>query len=468
MKIKKIFATMLATAMVCSSVACGESNDVNSIRDEVKIGDVMGVENTEANASDEKLVVWTHTTDLSKFADKYQKETGVQMEVVTFAPEEYPTKIQTALIGGEKEPDIIVAEPQMLEDFYDMDFFANLDEMGAQEYAGKIVDYVWKVGQDSNGVQRAISYQITPAGFYYRRDIANNVFGTDDPEEIGKLFSSYDEILSTAKILKSGGYRIFASDTEVSYFSGDSAWVKEGVLNLNDARKDYMNLVVSLYKDDLTAYANQWSAPWYQAMNGPVPILTADIQNYADDSINVWDANAFAEQTKDLETTEVFAFGLPSWGVISMKDNIPDTEGKWGVCSGPAYGFGGGTFIGISNNSERKDAAWEFIKYCTLNEETADWWIDESNGDTVSLISALDKHSDDENPVYGNQKMLAFWMKQAEGIDYSKVTRYDTELNNAWGAAISSVKSGEATTEEAIETFYDVVSSTYPELVIVR
>lgn len=191
----------------------------------------------------------------------------------------------------------------MLEDFYDAGFFEDLNQApyNAQDYADQIVDYVWKVGQDSEGIQRAISYQITPAGIYYRRDIAKEVFGTDDPDEVGKLFKDYATILDTAEKLKDAGYRIFSSDAEMNVFSGDSAWVVDGTLNVDQARLDYMDLCVDLYQNDLTAYANQWSTPWYQAMSGEVPILSADIQNYADDSVNVWDATEFAEATEGME-----------------------------------------------------------------------------------------------------------------------------------------------------------------------
>lgn len=465
MKLKKLAALLLAGMMTVSLAACGSStssdNGSGATKDDAKSTET-------AKSGDEKLVVWTLAKDLEEFGARYQEKTGVNVETVVIAPEDYPTKVQTALMGGEKEPDIIVGEPQMLEDMYDNGFFADLDEYGAQDYADQIVDYVWKVGQDSDGVQRAISYQITPAGIYYRRDIAQEVFGTDDPDEVGKLFADYDTILETASTLKGAGYRIFASDAEVNYFSGDSAWVVDNKLNVDQARLDYMDLAVKLYQDDLTAYANQWSTPWYQGMAGEVPILTQDIQNYDDDSVNVWDAENFEEQTKDLDKTQIFAYGLPSWGVLTLRDNVGETSGKWGVCSGPAYGFGGGTYIGISSNSERKDTAWDFVKFCTLDEDTANWWIEASEGDTVSLKSVLEAHKDDENPVYGNEKLYAFWQKQAEGIDYSKVTRYDKVIGDAWGAAISSIKTGESDKETAINTFYDTVQSTYPDLEIER
>lgn len=471
---KKAVSALLVSAMTISMAACGNSGSSTSSNadgagNEADGNEAVGTESAEGDASTgEKLVVWTLSNDLIDFGKRYQEQTGVKVDTVVIEPANYPTKVQTALLAGEKEPDIIVGEPKMLDDFYDAGFFEDLDQFGAQDYADQIVDYVWDVGKSDDGVQRAISYQITPLGIYYRRDIAQKVFGTDDPEEIGKLFADYDTILDTAQKLKDAGYRIFSSDAEMGKFANTSAWVVDGALNVSQARYDLMDLCVNLYQNDLTAYANTWSTPWYQAMAGEVPILTADIQNYTDDSVNVWDEAEFEEATKDMEKTEVFAFGLPAWGVLTLRDHVGDTSGSWGVCAGPAYGFDGGTYIGISSQSDKKDLAWDFVKFCTLNEDTAEWWIEFSEGDTVSLKSVLDKHKDDENKVYGGQKLYQFWLEQAEHIDTSIVTRYDTAIEDTWGNAVSKVKTGEATKEEAVAEFYDKIESDYPDITVNR
>lgn len=478
---KKAVSVLLVSAMALSMTACGDSetgdttgsnSDGNSVAEGTE---ASGSDAASVDTSDADLVVWTLTDDLKQFAAKYEEETGKHVEVVVTEPENYPTKVQTAIQAGETEPDVFVGEPQMLQDFYDIGAFADLDALGAQDYADQIVDYVWEVGQDADGIQRAISYQITPAGIYYRRDIAQEVFGTEDPEEIGKLFADYDTILQTAQTLKDAGYRIFASDAEINYFSGDSAWVIDGTLNVDQGRLDYMDLCVDLYQQDLTAYASQWATPWYQAMAGEVPILSADTQGGTDD-MNIWQGDsqegidAFNEQAAAYSegTTEVFAFGLPSWGVLTLRDHVGETSGKWGVCAGPSYGFGGGTFIGISANSEKQDEAWEFVKFCTLNEDTANWWIEASEGDTVSLKAVLEAHKDDANEVYGGQHLYSFWLQQAEGIDYSKVTRYDKQIGDYWGEAISVIKTGEASKEDAINEFYDKVESTFPDITVNR
>ncbi len=460
MKIKRLTALALAGIMTLSLAACGSGNAEAPTASTGDNGAAETKTESKDSKGDEVLTVWTLSDDLKQFAEKFTEETGTKVEVTVIAPADYPTKVQSALLAGEKDPDIIVGEPQMLGSMYEAEFFANLDDFGAQDYADKIVDYVWQVGKDANGVQRAISYQVTPAGIYYRGDIAEKVFGTSDPAEIGKKFSSYPEILKAGDELKKAGYKIFASDGELNYFSGDSAWVVDNKLNVAQARLDYMDTAVSLYQNEYTAFAQTWSAPWYQAMSSQVPILKS--------TTNVWDEAAVAADAEGAELTEVFAYGLPTWGTLVMRDSYGDTKGLWKVCNGPSYGFGGGTFMGVSNYSDSKELGWEFVKFCTLTETTLDWWIEKSEGDVVSYIPCLEKHANDENPVYGNQKLYAFWAEQAKGIDYSKVTKYDQAIGDAWGQAITAIKEGAKSKEDAINEFYDIVASTYPELTIER
>ena len=465
MKLKKVLALVLTSVIALTTVACGGSNNAGtSSNDGAAAGSNTESASSEAGSSEsagaDKLVIWTQAADLEQFAEKFTEATGVECETVIYQADEYQTKVQSAILAGEKEPDIIIGEPDMLPSMIEAGLFEDLDQFGAQDYAEEIVDYVWKKGQDDSGVQRAISYQITPAGMYYRRDIADTVFGYSDPEQIGQLFKDYSTILTTAQTLKDAGYRIFASDAEIlSYFSGQEAWVVDGTLNVAKERWDCMDLCIDLWEGGYTAYATPWTAPWYEAMSGQINIYEA--------GTNLWDAEA-AEAGKTDETTEVFAYGLPSWGVLTMRDNVKDTSGSWGICSGPASGMGGGTYLGISSNSERKETAWEFVKFCTLNADTLDWWIEKSEGDTVSHLPTLEKHKDDENAVYGGQKLYSFWLEQAEDIDLSRVTEYDRLIGIAWNAAIENIKTGAMTKDDAVAQFYDEVEATYPDLTVVR
>ena len=207
---KKLLTMILTGIMAISLAACGGAGGSKaSSTDENVESSVAG--NKDAK---NKLVIWTLADDLKQFAEHYcEQNTDVQIETVVISPADYLTKIQSAMRGKATEPDIIIAEPQMLDTMYEAGYLEDLDQepYNAQQFKDNMVDYVWQAGQDENGIQRAISYQITPTGVYYRRDIAKKVFGTEDPDEISKLFKDYDTILKTGETLKKAGYKIFAS-----------------------------------------------------------------------------------------------------------------------------------------------------------------------------------------------------------------------------------------------------------------
>ncbi|MDE7478914.1 MAG: carbohydrate ABC transporter substrate-binding protein, partial [Lachnospiraceae bacterium] len=118
--------------------------------------------------------------------------------------------------------------------------------------------------------------------------------------------------------------------------------------------------------------------------------------------------------------------------------------------------------------SEHQETAADFVRFCTLNEDTAQWWLETSNGDVVSNKAVLDANQDFENESFGNQKTYEFYLKEANNIDYSVVTKYDDSIGNFWGASIEAIQKGEMTREEAIDDFYMQVETTFPEITVNR
>lgn len=442
MKTKKILSLLMVGVLALSSVACGSKSK----------GENVG----SSNGGSDKIVVWSLADDLKEFASYYEeKNEGKDVEVVVIAPADYPTKLTTALRGKSATPDVIVGEPQMLPDFFKAGFFEDLTQApyNVGEYEDKIVDYVYDAGKDENGVVRALSYQVTPGGITYRRDIAKAIWGEDSPEFVAEKFKDVKTIIETAKELKNAGYRIFADTGNLRHFTygnNPEPWVKDGKLMMTDGRLDYFDAAVELYQDKLVAFAPEWSSAWYSSMGNTIP-LDAEWTD-----VSEMDANA--------ETTEVFSYALPTWGSLIVRDNAGENEGNFGITTGPNAYFAGGTFIGINSFSKNKEAAWDFVKFCTLDEEVSQWWVDKSNGDVVSLVSVLEANKDFENPAFGGQKTYEFWLEQAQNVDYSLVTGYDTQIGDYFGQAIESVQRGEKTKEDALKEFYKNVKTIYPEL----
>lgn len=316
---KRFLALSLAAVIAAGTLAgCGSSGGSSA-----------------SGGDDDTLVVWTLAADLEDFAKHYEEETGTKVDITVIAPADYPTKINTTLGSRNKDVDIIVGEPQMLMDFYDAGFFADLSEFDSAS-SEKLVDYVYEAGKDEDGVLRALSYQVTPGSVIYRRDLAKEVFGTDDPAVIGEKFSSYDAIVETAKQLDAAGYSIFGDTGAMRWFANAyEAWVKDGKLQMTDSRLDYMDAAVELYQNKYVAFATEWSAAWYASMAGELP------KN-----------DTSGEATS--ETTQVFSYVMPSWGALVIRDNAKDNKGNFGVAKGICSFFGGGTFIGVNEFSDNQ------------------------------------------------------------------------------------------------------------------
>lgn len=406
-------------------------------------------------AKDDKLVIWAFADDLTWHAEKFEEKTGIETEVVVIPPADYPTKINSTLRGKSKDVDIICAEPQMLQNFYEAGYFENLsaDPYNANQYEDKFVDYIFEAGKSEDGNLRAMTYQMTPGGVYYRTDIAEAVWGDSSPEFVSEKFSSYENMYTAAKELDENGYKIFPDTGSLNRMGSDEKaqpWVIDGKLNLPDYKLEYMDLAKKIHDEELMAFAPEWSAAWYKAVDGKIPYNAG------------WEENL---ENATGNETEVFSYALPSWGLFSVIDkNAEQTKGKWAVAEGPSSFFGGGTFLGINAYSDNKENAWEFIKMITTDEEVLTEWAKET-GDVVPLKDLATKLAPDMKvDAVANQNFYDFFLKEAENIDYSVVTKYDTTIGDFFGQAVTAYQEGKKTKDEALAEFYTNVKSAYPEL----
>ncbi len=415
-----------------------------------------GSDESGAN-KDDKLVIWAFADDLKWHADKFTEQTGIETEVVVIPPADYPTKINSTLRGKSKDVDIICAEPQMLQNFYEAGYFEDLSQepYNGNQYEEKFVDYIFEAGKSEDGALRAMTYQMTPGAVYYRTDIAEKVWGDASPEFVAEKMASYDAIYDSAKELDEKGYKIFPDTGSLSRFASEGkqeAWVVDGKLNVPQYRLDYMDLAKKIYDEELMAFAPEWSAAWYQAVDGPIPYNAG------------WEENL---ENVDGQETEVFSYSLPSWGLFAVIDkSSEETKGNWAVTNGPSAYFGGGTFLGINSYSDNKEAAWEFIETATTDEEVLKEWATQ-NGDVVPMPEiATELAPDMKLDVVGDQKFYDFFLEEAQKIDYSLVTKYDTEINNFFGQSVIAYQEGKMTKEEALAEFYQNVKTAYPDVVV--
>ena len=134
-------------------------------------------------------------------------------------------------------------------------------------------DFTRTTASDSDGVQRGSTWQCCPGTLVYRRDIAKEVFGTDDPAEVGEKVKDWDTMKETAAQLKEKGYYTFSSYADTFRLYGNSiaqSWVQPGETTITVDQKimDWVNDS----KEWLDAgflnptVKGQWNDDWNKAM----------------------------------------------------------------------------------------------------------------------------------------------------------------------------------------------------------
>jgi len=466
---KKFIALLLTLVLALSMAACG-SKDADVTTDEPTA--------TEENTTDEKdaevntedpgdakeaddmkkyegqtLTLWSFTDELKPAIEFFENKFGVTVELTIIPTEDYPQAIRPVLQSGVGAPDVYTAEAAFVEEFVNNGFYADLSaDFGVDAWAADYTDYVFATGTDYDGSVRALSWQMTPGGLFYRRSIAKEVLGTDDPDEISAMFSTFDGLFDVGAKMKEAGYKLFPDTGAFRHFTNPDQipWVDaDNNLQIPDTKVDFFDYSKKLKDDGLTAEATEWSPAWFNSMYGPVTVGETGVE------------------------TEVFCFALPTWGLhYVLKTAQPEgaeggnpLSGDFGVASGPNSYFWGGTWLGVYKDSEKKDLAFEFVRLMAHDEEFLKGWLSET-GDVTSILGIQEEYAADfSEPFLAGQNHVEFFIEAGKAIDANRITMYDKDLDALFSQAVADYVEGlTPTVEEALAIFKEGVQSAYPEI----
>ena len=125
--LKKAAALSMVAAMAVSMAACGGST--SSTAASTTDTPASSTDSESGAATGGKITVWTLSNDLKQFAEEYTKATGTEVEVVVYDSADYVSKVTPSLGAKSTDVDVFVGEPQMLPNFYEAGFCADLSEL---------------------------------------------------------------------------------------------------------------------------------------------------------------------------------------------------------------------------------------------------------------------------------------------------------------------------------------------------
>ena len=356
---RKSLLSILSLLMIASMLlaACGGGGAATEAATGEEPAATEATSGGEEPAGKQVLKVWSFTNEILTMAIAFEGanpdvDVDVQFTMIPMNQGEYQTKIKAA-VGTADAPDVVALEAAFVKEWVEADFLADLGDLLPLTEELQTYPSVVQVGTH-DGVTKAYSYQATPGAFFYRRSIAAECLGTEDPAEVQALVADIDKFLATAEVIKQCNPDYFTVGTSGELFNPFLAnrsqpWIVDGELVIDPKVDEYVDFAKLMRDNGYESQAQQWSEGWFAGMN---------------------DTLVGADGTPK----KVFSYFLPTWGlpyvlIPNSKTDTTDTGGDWAMINGPLPYQWGGTWVGAMADSPNLELAKEFVAFVALNEE---------------------------------------------------------------------------------------------------
>ena len=378
-------------------------------------------------------VMWHVYTDAQEYRDVLDEKLGSQID----GSEE----------GADPDDriDLFVVEEAFLRDY--VESAASMDvveEVGLlQESLSDQFLYTQQMATDADGKLKAVSWQATPGVFAFRRSIAREVLGTDDPEKVQEAVSDWEAFANTAEAVKEAGYYMLSGYEDAYRVYADnvtSAWVENGALNIDPHLEEWAVQTREFAENRYTHGTEQWSDEWR------------------------------ADHTGD---GEVFGFFYSSWGIhytLQFKaegeeDDTQSASGDYAVCRGPEPSHYGGQWIIAARGCGNTELACSIMKTRTCDPEVMKK-ITKDIREFTNTVSGMTElaQSDYKAEVLGGQNPIPVYVESAKLLSKLHTTTYDDDLDTGFQVTMQDYFAGRVSEIDALETFRKVALSRYEEL----
>ena len=428
---KKLIAILLAALMLLAVVGCAKQ------------------ENKPAAEQGKVFNIYAWNEEFKGFFEKYYKvPEGVKVNWIINPSDNgvYQQKLDEALLNQDKATadekiDMFLAEADYIGKYVDSAYTMDVSSFGFKN-ADTQYEYTVKAASDANGVCKGVSFQCCPAAVIYRKSIAKDILGTDDPAEVQAAMDSWEKFNALAAKAKEKGYYMTASFAETfRAFSNNCTmpWVdKDNKLQFDPQITAWMDQTENFIKNGYT--------------------LTA----------GVWDEEKTNQMFKDGKT---FCFFGPAWYYNFCMNNAMDPEngcvGDWRIVKGPQAYFWGGTWLLAAAGSDNTEMLKDIFETFTVNEEVCTNLVKNEN-QYPNNTKIVEKFAKDES--YGNtaildgQNDIAIFAELAKDIKWENHTNYDQLLNEGLQNKLQEFYRGSVDKETAMKNFYQYVKETYPNI----
>ncbi len=310
------------------------------------------------------------------------------------------------------------------------------------------------IGSDEDGIQRASTWQVPCGLFAYRRSIAQEVLGTDNPVQVQNEVSSREKFLQLAEKMAQQNRKILPGDTDaypVYLAQREEGWVSD----LDQLQVD--PVMAQWAEDTKTLSENGWHSgageigtdSWKETLNADSSVFgffltTEDIADYllpdtAEDTASASEEDAGEEET-----------------------------GDWAVCKGPSAFYRGGAWLCAAQTTDNEELDAEIIRTLTCSEEVLRQMTEDTGelcNNGTAMESVLTERT--ELPLQhllNGQDYLQLYDTAAAELSVVPYGVYDNGISRLFLQSFQAYFNGECDQNTALSEFYQNVMAQYPDL----
>lgn len=303
-------------------------------------------------------------------------------------------------------------------------------------------------GSNPDGELIALPYLAETSVFVYRRSVAKEVWGTDDPDRIAALIGSgtekWDKFIEAAQTLSEHGYYIVSGfgsleqmiDTTAANLKGPAAGFE-----IDPGWLEFMDVSKSLLDNGCIKHTKSWWSEWWDDLEGRDKVF-----GY-------------------VTSTDTFQFM-----------GIEETAGDWAVCIPPFNTRApNNTGIMVSRNSPNKDLLGPLIEWITLDcsedglqysvaNATSDVALPHPSykNDNMSVISGtVMKKVDGSRSILGGQninQLVYDALKGSKGLHQTNF--FANDIFQGWLNMMHTYIDGENDRDAVIDDFLTQIRTT--------
>lgn len=359
-------------------------------------------------------------------------------------------KLLTAdYLGADERVDLYLAPEQDLAVYVNSDYSLDVREKVGltDEELGDQFGFTQQMATTDEGVLKAVTWQASPGVCVYRRSIAREVLGTDDPDAVQKELADWTKFQNTAAEMKKGEYFMISGyyDAFPAYrFSVNKHWENDGELVIPDAMIQWRDMMSSFTRNNYHNKTQIGESDWV-ADQGP--------------SGKVF---CFFRAITDIDS-RMAAYSLSDANLAPEAGN--GIYGDYAICCGPVSYCTGGVWILAAPSTDNLILDKEIMENLTCNS-TLLYKIAQNEDIFTNTVSGMRRLAGEEkaDSFLGGQNPYKVYFEAASRLNCLPASNYDRWIGDTFRNTLIKSFTGEMPQDEAMELFYTRVKERYPEL----